>query len=42
MSHPEFIHHHLFEDAQAILVAPLIFAFATLLASGCRSSARRP
>lgn len=31
MSHPKLIHHNLFEDAQAILVAPLIFAFAIML-----------
>lgn len=31
MTHTKFIHHNLFEDAQAILVAPLIFAFAVML-----------
>ncbi|WP_295007687.1 YitT family protein [uncultured Dechloromonas sp.] len=31
MTHSKLLHHNLFEDAQAILVAPLIFAFAVML-----------
>ncbi|WP_434514961.1 YitT family protein [Dechloromonas sp. ARDL1] len=31
MTHTKLLHHNFFEDAQAILVAPLIFAFAVLL-----------